>query len=299
MDIIEALTSIIRSLDSLANLQRANSMDANLTDADLSDADLSDADLSDADLSDADLSDADLSDADLSEANLVRADFTNANLSGAKVDETILAYQKISKDLQRENQELKEKLSILETQFEKLVEREVERRLITNQGIKAKKKLNWKGMRFRSEPEREIAIVLDEMGVMYFPNASGRVMSEDGMTTREIDFLVCSRGKWGILECDGISHILNSIKKGQMPSAALDHKRDNDFNRHGQWFIKRFTAEECERNPHKVVRQFLDMLHKFHEDLRYQITGDSAETKSSQSPKKVFLQSEDLSFPDI
>jgi hypothetical protein len=104
----------------------------------------------------------------------------------------------------------------------------------------------------------------------------------------------------GNSECDGgLWHTFNSITKGQVPSAALDHKRDNDFNRHGQWFIKRFTDDECKANPQKVVRQFLDMLHKFHEDLRYQITGDSAETKSSQSPKKVFLQSEDLSFPDI
>jgi very-short-patch-repair endonuclease len=112
---------------------------------------------------------------------------------------------------------------------------------------------------------------------MFFPLPSGRVMSEDGMTTREIDFLVCSRGKWGILECDGeIWHLVNSIKKGKFPSAASDHKRDNDFNRHGQWFIKRFTAEDCEKTPHKVARQFLDMLHKFHEDQRYLAMGDSA-----------------------
>lgn len=121
-------------------------------------------------------------------------------------------------------------------------------------------------------------------------------MTEEGMTTREVDFLVCSRGKWGILECDGILHILNSIKKGQMPSAALNHKRDNDFNRHGLWFIKRFTDEECKKNPRKVVRQFLDMLHKFHEDQTYLITGNFAETESSLPPINCSIQSEGSSF---
>jgi uncharacterized protein YjbI with pentapeptide repeats/very-short-patch-repair endonuclease len=282
-----------------AYLSGANLSRANLSETNLSGADLSGANLIGADLSEADLSGANLSGADLSGANLLDTDLTNTNLSEASLCRTTLAYEKISEELQKENQELKEKLSILETQFEKLVERDVERRLIANQGIKARKLLTWKGMRFRSNPEREMAKVFDEMGVMFFPLPSGRVMTENGMTTREVDFLVCSRGKWGILECDGISHILNSIKKGQMPSAALDHKRDNDFNRHGQWFIKRFTDDECKASPQKVVRQFLDMLHKFHEDLRYQIIGDSAETKSSQSQKKVFLQSEDFPNSDL
>jgi hypothetical protein len=76
-------------------------------------------------------------------------------------------------------------------------------------------------------------------------------------------------------------------------SAAKDHKRDNNFKRHGLWFIQRFTEKECKKNPHQVVRQFLDMLHKFHEDQRYQITGESAETKSSVSSINHLLQSED------
>lgn len=137
--------------------------------------------------------------------------------------------------------------------------------MIANQGIKAKKSLTWEGMRFRSNTEREIAKVLDEMGILFFPLPSGRVMTDEGMTTREVDFLICSRGIWGILECDGEMWHL---------SAAKDHKRDNDYKRHGLWFIQRFTDKECKKNPHKVVRQFLDMLHKFHEDQRYRINGN-------------------------
>jgi uncharacterized protein YjbI with pentapeptide repeats/very-short-patch-repair endonuclease len=274
-----------------ANLSGASLNKVNLSGANLSRANLNGANLSEANLSGADLSEANLSGANLMGANLFETDLTNTNLSEASLYGTILAYEKISEELEQENQDLKEKLSLLETQFEKLVEREVEKRLIANQGIKAKKSLTWKGMRFRSKPEREIAIVLDEMGVMFFPLPSGRVMTEEGMTTREVDFLVCSRGKWGILECDGgLWHAFNSITKGQVPSAALDHKRDNDFNRHGQWFIKRFTDEECKANPHKVVRQFLDMLHKFHEDQHYKLTGKSSQIKSSRSKSNHSIQ---------
>jgi ribonuclease HII len=75
-------------------------------------------------------------------------------------------------------------------------------------------------------------------------------------------------------------HLVNSIRKGRLPSAAIDHKRDNDFNRHGQWFIKRFTEDECKKNPRKVVQDFLDMLHKFHEDQHYLIRGDSSQLES-------------------
>lgn len=260
-----------------ADLRRADLRRANLSRVNLSGANLSGASLSGADLRRANLSGGNLSGADLSGASLFEAVLTNTLLSKAKLDGTILAYQKIFEELQQENQNLTKKIEFFEAQIENLIEEQVQRRLITNQGISSKKSETWNRLRFRSKAELEIAKVLDEMGVMYFPTASGRVMSEDKMVTREVDFLVCSRGKWGILECDGeIWHLVNSIKKGKLPSAASDHKRDNDFNRHGQWFIKRFTAEDCEKIPHKVARQFLDMLHKFHEDQRYLAMGDSA-----------------------
>jgi len=277
-----------------ANLSGANLIYANLSKANLSKANLSEANLSEANLNGANLISANLNKANLIAASLFEADLTDANLEGAKLDGTILAYKKVSQELQRENQELRNRIDFFETQSENLIERQVQKRLVTNQGITAKKSLTWNRLRFRSEAERKIAEVLDEMGVMYFPNASGRVMSEDGMETREVDFLICSRGKWGILECDG--ELWHFLKKGKLPSAANDHKRDNDFNRHGQWFIKRFTAEECKKNSHKVIRQFLDMLHKFHEDQRYLITGDSAETESLLPPINLSIQSEGSSF---
>ncbi len=70
------------------------------------------------------------------------------------------------------------------------------------------------------------------------------------------------------------------FKKAKLLSVVNDHKRDNDFNRRDQWFIKRFTAEECKKTPHQVVTQFLDMLHKFHEAQSYLTIGNLAETDS-------------------
>ena len=281
----------------IAFLRGANLTDASLCEADLFVADLTNANLSNANLVSASLISANLNKASLIAASLFKADLTNANLSGTELNGTILAYQKFSKELQQENRELRKRIEFFETQIENLIEDQVQKRLITNQGITAKKQTGNR-LRFRSNAELEIAKVLDEIGVMYFPNASGRVMSESGMKTREVDFLICSRGKWGILECDG--ELWHFLKKGELPSAANDHKRDNDFNRHGQWFIKRFTAEECKKAPHQVVRQFLDMLHKFHEDQRYLVTGDFPQTEPSPLQSNLSLaeydEDEDIVF---
>jgi cell division protein FtsB len=50
---------------------------------------------------------------------LAEANFTNATLTGAKLDGTILAYQKIAEQLQQENQTLTEQVKLLEEQLEK------------------------------------------------------------------------------------------------------------------------------------------------------------------------------------
>ena len=75
---------------------------------------LSDSDLSKTDLSEVCLSEADLSETDLGYTYLIQAHLRSANLSGA----------------------------FLHGAYKNLVERQVERRLIANQGTKAKKKIN-------------------------------------------------------------------------------------------------------------------------------------------------------------
>lgn len=118
-----------------------------------------------------------------------------------------------------------------------------------NQGLGAPH--NWQNLNFRSKSEIKIAEVLDKRGILFFPNVRGRVSSDDRMVTREIDFLICHEGKWGILECDG---------KKYHQTAADDHGRDRDWRIYGIRCIERFSSDECYNYPEKVVDKFLDLL---------------------------------------
>jgi hypothetical protein len=121
-----------------------------------------------------------------------------------------------------------------------------------NQGLGGE--YQWNGLHFRSKTEIRIAQALDERGVLYFPNAKGRLSLEYSRVNREADFLVCYEGAWGILECDGEMY---------HQSAANDHARDMVWNANGIWFIKRFSSAECYDNPTRVVDMFLKMLKLF------------------------------------
>lgn len=124
----------------------------------------------------------------------------------------------------------------------------------TNQGLGSP--YQWNGLNFRSKSEIKIAQALDERGVLYFPNARGRLSLNYRRVNREADFLICHEGRWGILEYDGgIYH----------QTAADDHARDLLWNAHGVWFIKRFSSSECYNNPTEVVDLFLEVLKLFSE----------------------------------
>ena len=75
--------TLLKAIESGADLSDANLSGANLSGANLSDADLSDANLRRANLSGADLIGANLSGANLSGADLRRANLSGADLSGA------------------------------------------------------------------------------------------------------------------------------------------------------------------------------------------------------------------------
>ena len=51
--------------------------------------------------------------------------------------------------------------------------------------------------------------VLDERNILYFPNCKGRMNTRaDERKNLKPDFLICHKGKWGILEVDGNRSIL-------------------------------------------------------------------------------------------
>jgi uncharacterized protein YjbI with pentapeptide repeats len=251
-----------------ANLCGAILCEANLTTADLTEAILCDAYLyrailcdaylngailiyaylEGANLNGANLNGANLSDANLNGANLFEVDLTNANLSGAKIDGTILAYQKVSEELQRENQQLIEQIKLLESH---LTQQKLAQDLTkaSNQGINAPHE--WKGFYFRSKTEIKIAEALDCANVLFYPNSKARLNKAGVRINKESDFLVFQAGKFGILEVDG---------RPYHQTAADDHERDRLFKRYGIRVIERFDANRCWKEADKVVQEFLEIL---------------------------------------
>ena len=112
----------------------------------------------------------------------------------------------------------------------------------------------WNGLKFRSKTETRIAEALENRAVMYFPLPRARLGLRNSRKTREPDFLVCHKGKWGILEVDG-----RPYHEG---FAADDHERDRLFKQHGVRVIERYKADECFETAGEVVSKFLNLLER-------------------------------------
>src|SRR5262249_53665793 len=123
---------------------------------------------------------------------------------------------------------------------------------IHNQAVEADNVLIWANHRFRSQAEIRIAEALERAKVLFFPNCKAR-LGYSNRENREPDFLVCSRGKLGILEVDG--------ELFHPPSRTVeDHERDRLFHAHGIKIIQHFDAGECYENADAVVKKFLFLL---------------------------------------
>lgn len=121
----------------------------------------------------------------------------------------------------------------------------------SNQGrpFGTSKILTYAGLNYRTPSEVAIAKVLDQSeDILFLPNCS----AVSGKVQKEPDFLIFFRGRVGILEVDGGSHI------GRM---ADDSLRDSYFQRQSM-FIKHYPAERCESDPTWVVKDFLRLLGK-------------------------------------
>ncbi len=112
--------------------------------------------------------------------------------------------------------------------------------------------LTWKGLRFRSQTEIRIAEALERAQVLFLPNCMARL----GFThreSREADFLVCHKGKWGILEVDSpLSH--------PPDRKVIGDERARLFKAHGIRLVEHFDAGNCWENPDGVVKRFLSLL---------------------------------------
>lgn len=110
--------------------------------------------------------------------------------------------------------------------------------------------IRWHGLSFRSKSELKIAKELDRTGALFLSDCKIRLKSETHRQSREVDFLICHEGKWGILEVDGPHHA---------NSAEADSWRDDRFLEHGIR-VSRFPASACYQTPGEVVTAFLAQL---------------------------------------
>lgn len=125
---------------------------------------------------------------------------------------------------------------------------------VHNQGLTTEQHFTWMDLHFRSPPEISVAQALEKAGVLFFPNCRARLNGGAGTrTTREPDFLICDKGRWGILEVDGETY--------HPPSRTTqDHERDRLFKAHGIRVVEHFDAQECKDKPDLVVKRFLNIL---------------------------------------
>ena len=123
---------------------------------------------------------------------------------------------------------------------------------VHNQAVDAMRVVVWKELRFRSQAEVRIAQALEDAKVLFFPNCKAR-LGISKRENREPDFLICHKGKLGILEVDGEPY--------HPPSRTTeDHERDRLFLAHGIRLVQHFDAGECFETAPAVVKKFLYLL---------------------------------------
>ena len=111
--------------------------------------------------------------------------------------------------------------------------------------------IQYDGLRFRSPPEIEIYKELKQRDVLVFPLAMAVLGGRN--TRREPDFLVCHKGKWGILEVMGQTYHTRE-------TAVKDHDRARLFKNYGLTCIEFYDATQCTHNSSKVVDDFISRL---------------------------------------
>lgn len=133
-----------------------------------------------------------------------------------------------------------------------------------NQGIITDKAFSKRGqnsllyneMKFASKSEIRIAQELESKKILFFPlplavrHETGNFYNDH----REVDFLICHDGVWGILEIAGNTHTGRYEK---------DKEKDAWFKKSGILCIEHYTAENCNNNPKKVVEEFMSILARY------------------------------------
>jgi hypothetical protein len=112
---------------------------------------------------------------------------------------------------------------------------------------------------FRSKGEVAIYDELKQRDVLFFPNPAavlGTSGAEYGQQVKKLepDFLICCKGKLGILEINGDSFHSGLVK------TTKDHDRARLFNCYGVYFVQAYDSERCKNDPVGVIDEFLMLL---------------------------------------
>jgi len=112
----------------------------------------------------------------------------------------------------------------------------------------------WNELKYTSASETRIAQELERRRVMFFPLVVA-VRAETGNNWkdhREVDFLVCHKGAWGVIE---VSYHPDRYEH--------DAEKDAWFKKSGLLCVQHYTAERCYREPSKVVDEFMGILSQY------------------------------------
>jgi hypothetical protein len=158
--------------------------------------------------------------------------------------------------------EFRIKLLELEDNWLEVIKEQIVNAKDSNQGLisekvfarNRKQVFQYNELKFASQSEIRIAQELEKKGVLFFPLAVA-VRSDTGKLFedhREVDFLICQNGIWGILE---VSYHPDRFEK--------DSEKDYWFKKSGILCIQHYTAERCFTNSGAVVDEFLGILKKY------------------------------------
>jgi hypothetical protein len=115
----------------------------------------------------------------------------------------------------------------------------------------------WNELKYASASEIRIAQELEKRQILFFPLAVA-VRADTGQNWkdhREVDFLICRNGAWGILE---VAFHPDRYEK--------DSEKDYWLKKSGILCIQHYTAERCYNQSAPVVDEFLSILQQ-HEKL--------------------------------
>ncbi len=108
----------------------------------------------------------------------------------------------------------------------------------------------WKNLVFRSNSEVKIAKTLDHRNIFFIPPGRVRMSAgKDGRQSRELDFVICYAGKWGVLEVDGPYHRPNSTPNAMRCCAGTVSKT---------FSVSR--QNRCYNDPNAVIDEFIRNL---------------------------------------